>query len=322
MPDELLDRFRHGDRLALARLLTLIGRGQPAEDILHQLGPAAKPSRVVAVTGSGGVGKSTLIGKLIEYLRGQGQTVAVLACDPQSPLTGGALLGDRFRMPSRADDDGVFIRSLAALSGSSALAAHLDPMIRLLERFGFDVVLVETVGAGQGDTAVRELADVVVLLLQPESGDELQWEKAGLLEVADVVAVHKADLPGAEAALAQVKATLGLSPHQPPVVMVSAKRGTGLEELWRAVAACPLRRQSGRDVQALLRAAQQELARRFFEAERDPDVAELVRRWQEGGAQADSGVQLLRALAAFSPEGATVNSQGRQPLEEETHKER
>jgi LAO/AO transport system ATPase len=305
MPDDLLDRFRHGDRLALARLLTLIGRGQPAEDVLRQLGPAAKPSRVVAVTGSGGVGKSTLIGKLIEHIRGQGQTVAVLACDPQSPLTGGALLGDRFRMPARADDDGVFIRSLAALSGSSALAAHLDPMIRLLERFGFDVVLIETVGAGQGDTAVLELADAVVLLLQPESGDELQWEKAGLLEVADIVVIHKSDLPGAEAALAQVKATLGLSPHQPPVVLVSGKRGTGVDALWRAITACPLRRQVGRDARALLRAAQEELSRRFAEAEHEPAVAEVIRRWREAQlTEEKAGAAVLRALADSSPGGA------------------
>jgi LAO/AO transport system ATPase len=305
MPDELLDRFRQGDRRALARLLTRIGRGESVDEFLRELGPAAKPSRVVAVTGAGGVGKSTLIGKLIEHIRGQGQTVAVLACDPQSPLTGGALLGDRFRMPARADDDGVFIRSLAALSGSSALAAHLDVMIRLLERFGFDVVLIETVGAGQGDTAVRELADVVVLLLQPESGDELQWEKAGLLEVADVVVIHKADLPGAESALAQVNAILGLSMHQPPVVPVSAKRGTGMEELWRAITACPLRRQAGRDTQALLRAAQQELARRFARAERDPAVTELIRRWQGGQLTGeDAGTQLLRALAEFNPGAA------------------
>jgi LAO/AO transport system ATPase len=297
MPDALLDRFCQGDRLALARLLTRIGRGESAEDVLRQLGPATKTSRVVAVTGSGGVGKSTLIGKLIEHVRGQGQTVAVLACDPQSPLTGGALLGDRFRMPARADDDGVFIRSLAALSGSSALAAHLDAMIRLLERFGFDVVLIETVGAGQGDTAVRELADAVVLLLQPESGDELQWEKAGLLEVADVVVIHKADLPGAEAALAQVKSILGLSSHQPAVVLVSAKRGTGVDALWRAITACPLRRQTGQDAQALLRAAQQELAARFARAEADPSVMGLVRRWQEGQlTEQEAAAALLRAL--------------------------
>jgi len=209
-------------------------------------------------------------------------------------------------MPARADDDGVFIRSLAALSGSSALAAHLDSMIRLLERFGFDVVLIETVGAGQGDTAVRELADVVVLLLQPESGDELQWEKAGLLEVADVVVIHKADLPGAESALAQVKSILGLSSHLPPVVMVSAKRGTGVEELWRAITACPLRRQDGHDPQVLLRAAQQEMAWRFSQAERDPAVRELLRGWQEGRlTQEEAGAALLRALAVLSLGGAS-----------------
>src|SRR5439155_19352956 len=105
-------------------------------------------------------------------------SIAVLACDPQSPLSGGALLGDRFRMPAQPDE-GVFIRSLATPGGRGALAEHLDPMIRLLEAFGFDLVLVETVGAGQGDTSVRNLVDVVVLLLQPETGDDLQWEKAG-----------------------------------------------------------------------------------------------------------------------------------------------
>ena len=120
----------------------------------------------------------------------------MLACDPQSPLSGGALLGDRFRMPARPDDDGVFIRSLAAAGGHGALAEHLGALIRLLEAFGFDVVLIETVGAGQGDTVVRDLVDVLVLLLQPETGDDLQWEKAGLLEVADVMRIHKADLPG------------------------------------------------------------------------------------------------------------------------------
>src|SRR5439155_4277413 len=121
---------------------------------------------------SGGVGKSTLTGKLIEQIRADGETVAVLACDPQSPLSGGALLGDRFRMPARPDDDGVFIRSLAAAGGQGALADNLPALVRLLEAFGFDVVLLETVGAGQGDTAVRALADVLVLLVQPETGDD------------------------------------------------------------------------------------------------------------------------------------------------------
>ncbi|MGH7221830.1 MAG: methylmalonyl Co-A mutase-associated GTPase MeaB, partial [Gemmataceae bacterium] len=129
MLETLLERFRRRDRLALARLVSLAARGERIEEILAGVGEPACPSRVVAVTGSGGVGKSTLVGKLIEQVRGQGQSVAVLACDPQSPLSGGALLGDRFRMPARPDDEGVFIRSLAAAGGHGALAEHLAALI-------------------------------------------------------------------------------------------------------------------------------------------------------------------------------------------------
>src|SRR6266851_3571418 len=168
MDEALRTAFQRGERRALARLLTLAARGQ-GDDIFAGLPPPAKTCRVVAITGSGGVGKSTLIGKLIEHIREQGQSVAVLACDPQSPLSGGALLGDRFRMPSRPDDDGVFIRSIATAAGQGAVARHLPAMVRLLGAFGFDVVLIETVGSGQGDTAARGLADVLVLMLQPET---------------------------------------------------------------------------------------------------------------------------------------------------------
>ena len=189
----LLDRLRHGDRNALARLISHAARGEYLAEILAALvpplseprppgsGPPTRAARVVAFTGSGGVGKSSLIGKLIPVVREEGRKVAVLACDPQSPLSGGALLGDRLRMGSPVDA-GIFIRSLAAVSGHAALADHLDMMIRLLEAFGFDVILLETAGSGQGDVEVRNLADIVVLLLQPESGDDVQWEKAGILE--------------------------------------------------------------------------------------------------------------------------------------------
>ncbi len=164
------------------------------------------------------------------------QTLAVLACDPRSPLTGGALLGDRFRMPASPEDDGVFIRSLAAASGQGSVAGNLPLMIHLLKAFGFDWVVIETVGAGQGDTGVRDLADVVVLLMQPETGDDLQWEKAGLLEVADIIVVHKADLPGSERTEAQIRDILGLSARKTAkVVRASSKSGKGIEELWQAI---------------------------------------------------------------------------------------
>ena len=299
MLETLLQRFRRRDRLALARLVSMAARGERLEEILGGIGEAARPARVAAVTGSGGVGKSTLVGKLIEQVRGQGQSVAVLACDPQSPLSGGALLGDRFRMPAHPDDDGVFIRSLAAAGGHGALAEHLDALIRLLEAFGFDVVLIETVGAGQGDTVVRELVDVLVLLLQPETGDDLQWEKAGLLEVADVIAIHKADLPGAERVEAQVLATLALGASSVvPVLRVSSRSGAGVNELWQAIASRPLRRGRRQGGRELLRLAQQTLAARFAAAEAAGrnELRQLLAAWQHGEI---STVQAAAALVVL-----------------------
>jgi LAO/AO transport system kinase len=300
MLETLLERFHHHDRLALARLISLVARGEHVEEILAGIGEPPRPARVVAVTGSGGVGKSTLVGKLIEQVRGQGESIAVLACDPQSPLSGGALLGDRFRMPARPDDDGVFIRSLAAAGGQGALAEHLAALIRLLEAFGFDVVLIETVGAGQGDTVVRELVDVLVLLLQPETGDDLQWEKAGLLEVADVIVVHKADLQGADRVEAQVLAMLALGSGQVvPVLRVSSRSGDGVKELWQTIATHPLRRGRQRSGHDLLRLAQRTLAARFAAAETKGqiDLRQLLTAWQRGEiSSTQAASDLIRLL--------------------------
>jgi LAO/AO transport system kinase len=240
--DQLWERFLAHDRMALSRLLTMAAREQEVEELsrlLEESGADEPRPRVVAFTGSGGVGKSTLVGKSIEYLRKRGETVAVLACDPESSLTGGALLGDRVRMTPE-DDDGVLVRSLAAAAGHQAIAEHLDLMTRLLARYGFDRILLETVGAGQGDVAVRQWASVLVLLVQPEAGDDLQWEKAGLLEVADVVVVNKADLPGAERVQAQLREMLNLPGcREVPVLRVTAAKSQGLAELWNAIDALP-----------------------------------------------------------------------------------
>jgi LAO/AO transport system ATPase len=233
---ELLTRFRQKDRRALARLLTLAARGDALADVRGELANEASEGLVVAFTGSGGVGKSSLIGRLVELLRAKGQPVAVLCCDPESPLTGGALLGDRLRIAKPADDPGVFIRSLATPGGQQAIAANLDLLIRLLHAYGFPTVIVETVGAGQGDTAIRNQADVLVVLLQPEAGDDLQWEKAGLLEVADIVVVNKADLPGADRAAAQVHEHLNLPGSRPIAVLkTSAAKGEGIEQLLQMI---------------------------------------------------------------------------------------
>jgi LAO/AO transport system ATPase len=297
MLDDLLTRLANRDRLALARLLTLVARGEQLDAIRAAVGPRPEGLLVVAVTGSAGVGKSTLVGKLAEHVRGAGKTVAVLACDPQSPLTGGALLGDRVRMPNRHDDAGLYIRSLAATAGHQAVAEHVELMIRLLAQFGFEVVLLETVGAGQSDTAVRDLADVVVLLVQPESGDELQWQKAGLLEVADVVVVHKADLAGSERTEGQVNELLNLPGCRDVAVLrVSSVKGLGLAELWSAIAAVPRRgaapQEDGRE---LLRRAQQVLAERY--QDRAERVGAVVDRWKRRelneSQAADELLQLL-----------------------------
>ena len=237
---ELLKRFGEGDRLALSRLLTLVSRGQQLDAIRAAVTVPENAGRVVALTGSGGVGKSTLVGRPTDLAVEKGPSIAVLACDPESPLTGGAVLGDRVRMTASADAEPPFIRSLAAASGHQAIAEHLDLMIPLLQAYGFELIVLETVGAGQGDIAIRHLVDVLVLLLQPQSGDDLQWEKAGLLEVADVIVVHKADLPGADDVVAQVKSEVNVAGSaEVPVLKVSAAKREGLEELWSTVTSLP-----------------------------------------------------------------------------------
>ncbi|GIW82943.1 MAG: GTPase [Gemmatales bacterium] len=292
---QLIDRYRNKDRRALSRLLTLAARGEHLSEILAAASvPQSKRIPVVTLTGSAGVGKSTLTGKLIELLRRKDKRVAVLACDPQSPLSGGALLGDRFRMPT-TPDEGVFIRSLSSAGGRGAIAEHLPVLLKLLAGFGFDVILLETVGAGQGDTVVRDIADVVVFLVQPETGDDLQWEKAGLLEVCDIVVIHKSDLPGAEHAEAQLRSMLELSSGPIPVILrVSSKTGSGMEELWQAIERAAdsehVRRDAGRE---LLRQVQEFLSARFVQLEEDAALQQLVADWKAGEVDLNDAARRL-----------------------------
>jgi LAO/AO transport system kinase len=188
-----------GDRRALARLLTAVeSRSPAAEDALRVLHPRAGRAHVIGVTGAPGAGKSTLVSALVRELRARGRSAAVVAVDPSSPITGGALLGDRVRMQEHATDDGVFIRSMAARGHAGGLAATTDGAVTVLDAAGFDAVIVETVGTGQSEVEVVATADTTVVLEAPEMGDEIQAIKAGLLEVADIVVVSKGDRPGAE----------------------------------------------------------------------------------------------------------------------------
>jgi LAO/AO transport system kinase len=294
------------ERRRLSRLLSQAVHGDDMSGVLAALPAIPKKPLVLAFTGSGGVGKSTLIGRLLPILRKEKKTVAVLACDPQSPLTGGALLGDRFRFASDAVDEGVFIRSLAAASGQEGIAQFLPVMVRILERFGFDIILLETVGAGQGDVAVGELADHTVLLLQPESGDDLQWEKAGILEIADVVVIHKADLPGAENTEAQIKSMLTLSAgREIPVLRVSSKDPASVSLLWEVLSKLPVKRERNEGVaNQIARLAHQQLDRwiRHALANGDTDWKALLEQCENGSlSEKEAATKLLGFVISEPP---------------------
>ena len=187
----LLDAVRSGDRRALSRAITLIEQGGEKSGL-------GRTRTVIGVTGPPGAGKSTLISELIRVIRSRGESVAVLAVDPSSPITGGALLGDRIRMQSHIDDPDVYVRSMATRGHLGGLAAAAAETVALMDVAGFDRVIVETVGVGQSEVEVMELADVVVLIVGPGWGDQVQADKAGILEIADLFVVNKGDRPGVE----------------------------------------------------------------------------------------------------------------------------
>ncbi len=207
--EALADAALAGDRVALARLLTAVENRTPvAEAAVRRLHPSAGRAHLVGITGAPGAGKSTLVAALIGEIRASGRTVAVIAVDPSSPITGGAILGDRVRMQAYAADDGVFIRSMASRGHAGGLAASSVAAAMVLDAAGFDLILLETVGTGQSEVEVAAAADTTVVLEAPEMGDEVQAIKAGLLEVADIVVVNKGDRPGAQRTAAELRAML------------------------------------------------------------------------------------------------------------------
>ncbi|MEX1170313.1 MAG: methylmalonyl Co-A mutase-associated GTPase MeaB [Chloroflexota bacterium] len=253
---ELADAAVAGDRRALARLLTAVENRTPvAEAAMRRLYPAAGRAHLVGITGPPGSGKSTLVSALIAEVRAAGRSVAVVAVDPSSPITGGALLGDRVRMQAYASDDGVFIRSMASRGHAGGLASTSTAAAAVLDAAGFDLILLETVGTGQSEVEVAAAADTTVVLEAPEMGDEIQAIKAGLLEVADLVVVNKGDKPGAQRTAAQLRAMLVATasrdadparprPKRPEILITTASTGAGVPEL---LAALDRHRAAGRD---------------------------------------------------------------------------
>jgi LAO/AO transport system kinase len=242
MTAELIEAARAGDRAALARLLSVVERGgDGAREVGRALHGTAGDAYTVGVTGAPGSGKSTLTSAVIDVVRRGGERVAVLAIDPSSPFTGGAILGDRVRMGDHALDDGVFIRSMATRGHLGGLAVAAPEAVRLLTAAGYPWVVLETVGVGQVEVEVVGHADTTVVVVNPGWGDAVQANKAGLLEIADVFVVNKADRPGAREAARDLERMLdmavpgGVEGWRPPVVCTTATSGGGVDDLWRAV---------------------------------------------------------------------------------------
>lgn len=236
----LLDRFRAGDPRALARLISLLEQGSAvAQQILSDVYAETGRAHIVGITGPPGAGKSTLVNALVGAVRASGRRVAVLAIDPSSPLSGGAVLGDRIRMMERHADDGVYIRSMAARGRPGGLATAAADVVHLLDAAGFDLILVETVGVGQDGVDIAWLAQTVVVVQVPGMGDGVQAIKAGLLEVADILVVNKADRPGAKdlgRLLRQAIMPLASGPERHlPVLYTVASSGDGIEALQLAI---------------------------------------------------------------------------------------
>ncbi len=235
----LVDRARAGDRGAIARLLTVVEAGGPdAEVVLAQLHADTGDAYTIGVTGPPGAGKSTLTDRLIARVRRDGAEIGVLAVDPTSPFTGGAILGDRIRMQGHATDPGVFIRSMASRGHLGGLALATPAAVRVLDAAGMPWVIIETVGVGQVEVEIAGAADTTVVVLNPGWGDAVQANKAGLLEIADVLVVNKADRPGLDETVQDLRTMLEWSTSDgwtPPIVETVATEGRGVDELWDAV---------------------------------------------------------------------------------------
>ena len=304
--DELVAGVRAGDRRALARAISLVeDRAPGAEELVRRVYPDTGRAASIGVTGPPGVGKSSLVSALVGHVRGLGRSVGVVSVDPSSPFTRGALLGDRIRLADHFLDPEVYIRSMGTRGHLGGVAEATLQALLLVDASGKDVVFLETVGTGQSEVEVIGIADVVLLVLMPGSGDSVQALKAGIMEIPDVIAINKMDHPSAATMLQEVRSIVALDPdreRRPAILLTEALRGEGVPELWEALelrrrqladrGELDVRRQrnlSG-EVEALAVARIRQLVRRTME--HDPELRELM-----GGVQRRE-VDPLTAVAA------------------------
>jgi len=237
--ERLVEGVRQGDRRALARAITLIESSDPtAYELVRELYPETGNAYAVGVTGPPGVGKSSLISALVRHVRERDATVGVISVDPSSPFTRGALLGDRIRLADHFLDPEVFIRSMGTRGHLGGLAEATLQAALLLDAAGKDLLFLETVGAGQSEVEIISIADTVLLVLMPGSGDSIQALKAGIMEIPDVIAVNKRDHPAAKTMVNEVRSILALDTEegwQPPIVLTEAVKGEGIDELWSKI---------------------------------------------------------------------------------------
>ncbi|MFF0497218.1 ArgK/MeaB family GTPase [Nocardia aobensis] len=287
----LLTAARDGSLRATGRLLSMVENGS-RDEVLALLGSVAT-ARVLGVTGPPGAGKSTTVAALVGTYRAQGARVAVLAVDPSSPYSGGALLGDRIRMSAHVGDPGVLIRSVATRGHIGGLAAVVPAAIRLLADLGYDRIVVETVGVGQSEIEVAAVADPTVVILNPGAGDAIQAAKAGLLEVADILVVNKADRPGADRTVRELRGE-----SSAPVLTLVAENGTGVPELVRAIDA---HQRSDDPERRIARARVQILALVHTRVRAHPDLDRLAADVAAGTSDAYTAAERLVPRSAAVP---------------------
>lgn len=313
--EDAAHRLLTGDQRALSRMISYLERGDPqAAGVLKTIDPHTGNAYIVGITGPPGAGKSTIVDRLTELLRSKDLSVGIIGVDPTSPFTGGALLGDRVRMQRHYLDSGVFIRSIATRGQAGGLPRTIRGITRLLDASGIDVILVETVGVGQTELGVLAVADTVMVVLTPESGDAIQALKAGIMEIADIYLVNKADREGANQMATTVTSMLQLgearSDWAPPVMLTAAQTGQGIDDLWQMIEehrqhltdTKELTRRRGLHRQKeFLETVQEELTRRMkARIEHDPALRATLEQIAEKESEPYSSAMEFIETSAFS----------------------